>query len=262
MRFRLHRRIALIALLLQAVAVPVQAFPTTSIHWGSCPAFLGSDRYDPTSTSETITVTGNGLSGTIRSVRFTILIWAGGSQVPDAWRFDPGGCEVGSFAIGQTPAGRLCPPLRGTHASESSKVDYLAFPPGGWSDGREIVRYGVIFDPLVADPTTTYTIARLDIDHSNAILGGTREAGSCNCLERPLCISLHDVVYEDGDRVEHTMYLYDEAIHWNDPTNSLLCPGGPDLCEPACSWDQDTTCVASPTSATRASWGRVKAGYR
>jgi hypothetical protein len=259
MRFVPLRRIAL---LLQTVATPVQAVPSASIRWGSCPAFQGVNRYDPTSTSQTITVTGTGFSGTIRNIRCTIRIWAGGSQVPDAWRFDPAGCQGGRLALSQS-ASATCPALRGTHAVEFSRVDYLAYQPGGWVVAYESIHYGVAFDPIVADPTTTYTIARLDIDHSNAILGGERLAGSCNCLERPLCISLFTVDYEDGAGVDHRVSWNIEAIHWNDPANILACPSGPDLCTPECVWGSDTTCVASdPTPAAWHSWGRVKAGYR
>src|SRR5688572_28175653 len=145
----------------------------------------------------------------------------------------------------------------------SFRAWYFTIPTGDWTGGKQRILYGVEFDPFVADPTQTYTILRLDIDHSNSILGGVSVAGRCTCLERPLCISLGDVYYEDGDGVERTMPLSIEAIHWNDPLNRLSCPLGPDLCNPACGWGQDTTCVVSvPTPAVPSSWGRMKAGYR
>jgi hypothetical protein len=256
------RRLTLLTLMMQIVSGPVQAVPSASIRWGTCPAFQGVHRYDPTSTGETITVTSTGLAGAIQNFRVTIWISAVGSQVPDAWRFDPGGCQDGRLALSQS-ASASCPALRGTRAVEFPRVDYLTYPPGGWVWARESIQYGVAFDPIVADPTKTYTLARLDIDHSDAILGGLRVAGNCNCLERPLCISLYQVAYEDGNGVEHQVPLDFEGIHWNDPFNFLSCPGGPDLCAPACVWGPDTTCVASnPTPAAWRSWGRVKAGYR
>jgi hypothetical protein len=189
-------------------------------------------------------------------------MWAGGSAVPDAWRFDPAGCQGGRLTLAQPAPTGACLPLRGTHPTELSQVDYIAFPPGAWSGGKQIIRFLAQFDPMVADPTKTYTIARFVFDHSNSVLGSTSAADACGCQERPLCISLAQAIYEDGDGVERSFSIASSSIHWNDPANSLICPYGPDLCDPDCGWYGDTTCVATPTAAERQTWGRVKASYR
>jgi hypothetical protein len=204
----------------------------------------------------------SGISGTVREVHIGISLWAGGSQVSDAWRFDSQGCEAGQLYVRHAASSTACPHLRGDHPIEVSRVDYFAFASGDWSKGREDIFYGVLFDPFVSNPSVQYTLAQFELDHSDAALGGNAVPGSCGCLERPLCISVRDFSYVDGAGVTHDYnFWYSTALHWNDPGNSLLCPGGPDLCNPPCLWDGDTLCVAT-VPASMQSWGRVKAGYR
>jgi hypothetical protein len=252
------RLLAALSLLLQT---PALAVPYSEIRWTSCTT-SSSNRFDPSSTTETAAVSFTGVTGKVREVAFRIQLWAGGSQVSDAWRYDGNGCEGGLLKFTLPRGSSLCPAMTGANRVEASQVDYLAYAEGGWSKGRETIRYSALFDPMTAIASTTYTVALVHFDHPDAALGASQSAGSCGCLERPLCISLLDVHYVDDAGQEHTVQTFNSAIHWNDPGNSLLCPGGPDLCNGDCpSWEGDTLCVAT-TPATMQSWGRVKASYR
>lgn len=250
------RSLAVSLLLIQTIAPQAVAVPYGEIRWGSCTG--ASYRYDPSSTSETAAVTVSGITGKIREIAFTIRIWAGGSQVSDAWRYDENGCEAGLLRFTQPRLGP-CPVMTGANRVEASQVEYIAFD-GDWTKGTEFIRYQALFDPMTATSSTTYTLALVQFDHPDAALGATQGASQCGCLERPLCISLWDVRYKDDSYVEHTVLTL-SGIHWNDPANTLACPIGPDLCTGPCPWEGDTLCVAS-TPAMHRSWGNLKAGYR
>lgn len=251
------RLLAVCLLLLLGTAVPCQATPSgvASIRWGTCSAPGGYDRYDSSSTSDVAWVTIQGISGTVREISFTLRLWAGGSQVPDAWRYDSKGCAGGTLVIAAPSPTGPCPVITGANRLEVTSIEYLAWASAAWSNGQETLRYAAGFDPIATNSSTTYTIAQVDFGHFNTALK------NCGCLERPLCIELRDVTYRDGNGAEYTAYTWGSGIHWNDPGNALLCPGGPDLCIPECVWEADTLCVASTPVAQR-SWGNLKASYR
>jgi hypothetical protein len=115
-----------------------------------------------------------------------------------------------------------------------------------------------VFDPVVADPARTYTIARFHFDRTNVFPGGGVRPDSCGCYERPMCIQLTRAYYVDGDGNEQTILWSQSYLSWNDPNNVLACGSGKG------GWPySDTLCVANgPTPTHSRSWGAIKVQYR
>ena len=263
MRF-LPRPLALCALLHQVVVAPAMAAPMASIHWGTCPfPVSNSPNRDATNgTAQTITVTGTGLNGPVRRVELYLVLYAGGSGVPDAWRFDPGGCQAGHLQYNFDPDPPSCPSLRGAPAPGALQFEYRTYPPGGWTQANEVLTYSALFDPIATTPSVTYTLLRLDLDLSAAVSGVTGNPSSCGCMERPVCIRLGGAAWWDAQDVAHEFLLADNGIRWNDSENQLACGFDPCELNPGpCPFPGDTLCVAT-TPVLQPSWGRVKAAYR
>lgn len=237
------RSVALFALVTVAPCFPAQAFatPTVSVHWGGCP-FPTPDptnRDAGTGPTETITVTVNGLSGPVRGAQVWLLFSSQGS-LPDAWRYDPGGCEAGRLTMGPGIRIGSCPPLDGANPLEVSKFEYD--PQTG--NGRLV--YARTYEGFVADPNVTYTLGRFTFDHS--------APDPCSCLEVPLCIHIINATWVDGNIIEYSFAIAREYLNWNDPVNSVHCPFP--------HGDLATVGTCIPTPAASSSWGRVKVSYR
>jgi hypothetical protein len=237
--------------------LPVAATGSISLHWQDC-ASVAVNRNAGSGPIDRIVVTLKGASGPIQAVQVQLSLGAGFAVLPPAWRFDPDGCQAGGLTIKQTAGGPACPVLLGTNVRTISGFDYSPyFIPRGRA------YYFTAFDPIVADPGTTYTIAQFEFDHTTAISGFGTEPGACGCLDRPLCISAASASYLDAGGNEIPFQFAQDILTWNDPANSLHCGGiWCDLgeCPPP---GIDSTCVVqAPTPANARSWGSVKATYR
>lgn len=236
--------------------LPVAADGTISLHWQDCTT-TAINRNAESGPIDRIVVTLKGASGPIKGLQVQIRLSPGFAVLPPAWRFDPAGCEAGHFAARATASAPGCPILLGGRVTTLSGFDY----------GAEIERgrayYYAAFDPFVADPATIYTLVQFEFDHTNAISGFGTGPAACGCLDRPLCVALTSASYLDGSDIEIPFAVAQEYLSWNDPNNSLACPGywcELGTCDPP---PIDSTCVVqAPTPANARSWGSVKATYR
>jgi hypothetical protein len=259
-RFLPVRALSLVALFIQLCLVPAQADPLIKPHWGACPYGSDPDNIgpgDPRANRITLTVTG--LAGTIQAFLVVVRIGTGTrAGIPDAWRFEDGGCEAGHLYINSPAALEPCPQLTGEHPWTIHGAGY--YPP---APAVEELYFGASFDPFVADPNETYTLASFHFDRPDVVTGaGVPGGGGCGCFERPLCITIGNSAYLDGDGNTIPLF-YSRTLSWNDPANQLDC--GKNYCDLSpfpCYFEGDTLCVGSPTAAARRSWGSLKASYR
>ncbi len=219
----------------------VEAAPTLSVHWNSCPfpTSESTNRNAGTGPIETITVTVKGLSGPVRGAQVGLLFSSQG-PLPDAWRYDDEGCEAHRITMGPGIAGDPCPPLDGTNPLQIGAFNYDPLT------GKERLIFARIYEGFVADPNQMYTLGRFTFDHS--------APDPCACLEAPVCIHVSLASWVDADLLEYSFVIDREFVNWNDPANSLGCP--------AYGGDLATVGACSPTPATSVTWGRVKASYR
>jgi len=255
MQWPLLRPAAILTLVLSLLPSQVSSTPYVVMHWQTCSS-NAQNRNMGSGPVDEVVVTVTGLSGTVRGIGAALRLQTLFAVLPPAWRFDPDGCEAGHFQASSTPTGPGCPALLGAHAFFISRFDHDAVTMRGHAS-----YYGV-FDPFVANPATTYTLARFTFDHSNAIAGFGTTAEACGCLDRPLCLLLDDVSYVDDAGAQIPIAQLN-SLSWNDPSNSLGCGGvWCDLgnCPPP---PTDSTCVVPvPTAANTRSWGSLKASYR
>jgi hypothetical protein len=254
------RVLAILALFVHLIAIEASAYPTLTAHWGECPVGpvdpINAGPGDPR--AETITITATGLSGLVMGVEVSLFFSTfGGGGIGNAWRFDPDGCEAGHLIVNQISGSSPCPLLTGPNPQTLSSTTYAVDSYQGTVTGRERFYAVQQFDPIVADPAKTYTIARFDFDRTNVFPGGDLRPDSCGCYERPMCIQILLADYLDGNGNTQDFAWSQGRLSWNDPWNSLSC-GGEGGNSP-----NDTLCVANmPTPTRRASWGQVKVSYR
>lgn len=219
-------------------AAVASATPTVAIHWSDCSSTtVNRSRADgPTAT---IVVTVRGLSGGVRHTKARMWMKSSGyTGIPDFWRFDPGGCQIGGLdeSTGGTPD---CPPL----AMPSASIGWFA-------SGGEMI-FAAAYPTPVADPTSTYTIGTFTFDLSDT---------TCACADQPQCFFV-DAAWIDDAGVERQFFPEQEYLTWNN-LYGTCSTSGPLCGNPADCADPPNPCSAGATPAARASWGRVRANYR
>ena len=173
-----------------------------------------------------------------------------GAQYPDAWRFDPSGCEpFGSFQAGQDapPAvAATCPPLHGTVPSSLSKT----FSYDAVTDAASIV-LGVGYlgnlgqgNSGVANPAQRMHLGVVRLVMTKAATGPTTPPTTCGGLEKPLCITITSAQWTNPPGTTFNWAIGNASITANDPQNASQCPG------------------IGPTPAQPSTWGTIKNQYR
>jgi hypothetical protein len=169
---------------------------------------------------------------------------------PDAWRFDPNGCEpFGSFQAGQDapPAvAATCPPMHGSVASILSKS--FSYDAG---TGTAAIVLGVGYPgPFgggnpVANPAQRYHLGVVRLVMTNAVTGpsGAPQV-ACGGLEKPMCITTTSAEWSTPAGATNTWAVGNASITANDPQNASQCPG------------------IAPTVARPSTWGAIRSQYR
>ncbi|MEP7028511.1 MAG: hypothetical protein ABI960_07940, partial [Candidatus Eisenbacteria bacterium] len=215
--------LAVALVVLPGVVLPptVRSSPTVDLHWNSCTSTLMNLDGGQGSTPKLV-VTAHGLTGTIRGYYLGIRFWSLGALLPQAWRFDSEGCAAGLLTGGAVSSNAACPRLGGYPSPTTYQYQYL-----GEGVSRGWLGFSSQFPAFVADPATTYTLAEFNFDFGGTFNGAGSRADSCGCLDRPLCLALTDHEWFDGDLQPRSMASIRDALTWNDPTNTNVCPIGP-----------------------------------
>ena len=247
--------LSFIALLLGATSAP--ASPALSVNWSGCPASHPPvNRNLSEGPISSIVISGHGFTRPVRAVQAWLMVGRTGyTGIPDAWRFDPAGCQAGRFQASYAAASSDCPALVGDHVTQVSRFDYNG------DAGKGVAIFAAAFDLRETDPNATYTIVRFQFDHSNGFFGLGAKPDSCGCVERPQCLRIVTASWLDENLVEYPFVIEQEFATWQDPTNSSFCPGVVECFDPPC--DIPDPCAApQPTPAHTRSWGSVKSWYR
>jgi hypothetical protein len=110
----------------------------------------------------------------------------GPPAVPDAWRFDFGGCAGYAAAAIQYPTDASCPPFHGNIASTPTSDLRIQ------DDGSLVINLIRGYPPGVnpVDPQVRSVVARISFDHSRSVVGPGVPGTSCGGFEREVTWSV------------------------------------------------------------------------
>jgi len=157
------------------------------LNWGSCTGPAHQANTGAHSYSLYVSVTG------IDRPHQAYEVWLGfstaGDTTPDAWEFDPTGCQSPSLAsvtIEPGPADhKACPPLNGG----KSKLKFTTVrlrPTAPYGTMQCIVADTYPTGVMEFDPKQRYLIARIDFDHSASVEGAALADTTCGGFEQKI----------------------------------------------------------------------------
>jgi hypothetical protein len=217
------------------------ASPRIDLAWTQCygvtgwltnRSYTGAANYDLQVSASNVTVDNVGEAYWGHDVVVTI-----GPNVPDAWRFDPQGCQTANFSevtYITTAAGASCPGLRN---GEDVPVNTYAYNPvTGKAEVEGSDAYAAA-GGRIPNPSQLYLLYRFRFPLDEDICPGSLQ---------PLCFHLTKAEFAVGTEPALAYLVFGTPgqfwATWNDAPNSLGCPG------------------ATPTQPS--TWGRMKGLYR
>lgn len=148
--------------------------------------------------------------------------------LPDAWRFDIGGCQGPGRLQAYPVAVAGCPALLGANAV--TNASFVMDP-----NGPEL-HLTATYDNLASDPNARYVMWRIRFDHSNSIAGSDSDPTNCDGAGTPLQFDLD---------------LHSQVFLGNGGHVDMAPDGGAAL------WQGGPPVRTQPTT-----WGRLKGLYR
>ena len=175
-----------------------------------------------------------------RTIRLVLeLSAADGGPIPDAWRFDAGGCQgpdLLSWDYFVAAAIKTCP---GNMPPVAQTVTHdVRLAPDGQSLRFEFER--TFATPSVLRGLSERLVLSLLFDHSASVAGTASGGAACGGVERPVCLRLVEAQYESfaGMWQDHRRLNTDYRAN---------APPGSDC---------------GPVAARAATWGTIKGQYR
>ena len=169
--------------------------------------------------------------------------------LPDAWRFENGGCQNPSstspyLTIDQYPPPELAATCPAFQQGSEPSVQVKGFTyDAATGMGRLRCWSAYPSHPIASvNPATRYHLARFVIDQTKGGVGPSVPGSTCGGLETPLCLSLGYIAWLDLQGSEFGWTIGNQCVTVNDPTNSTKCAGA--------------------TAVRAATWGSLKAQYR
>jgi hypothetical protein len=229
---------------------------TITLSWDGGPGAHPLNRTHLAGTTATVVATATGFEQPVRGIQVVVRVRSQYDGVPDAWRFEPGGCAAGGFSTPEIAVDPGVPFLTGPNVQRVSQAKY--------EFGVERFVFAIIHDPVAVPFAARYTIAQFQFDLSKAFDGFGLKADSCGCLEQPQAAHLLSASWLAADGNEYAFTVVEECLGWEDPNNSVSCPFfGCDLCDPDPPPPPHNPCTdQQPTAAAPRTWGSVKALYR
>ncbi len=240
---------------------------TAQTHPGAGVAQISWDQCAPLIAAKTPTagpmvfyasVTGHSVAHQKYEIRF--LLGDESRGLPDAWRFDPAGCNAGAFQFtgGPPPADvpANCPVFVPQSIARTSVSTFgLVDPAWGYSPGLGVGYLGLIYANGGAgspnhDPVRRYLLGRFTLDHTWSVFGPTPGDGSaCGGFERSICVILDQSLSGWTDLAGASWRFKSSGRDW------ITVKGEEDgLCSPGI--------LEPPTPAATSTWGVIKAQYR
>jgi len=136
-----------------------------------------------------------GHSGAHKAYEFFLTCKDGDGEIPDAWRFDVGGCQpAGTVSIDHLWPDMIktCPGFQGTNQSIQYRGYEFARPFHGLEGSPMVIYFANSYPAGVSSPSpsTRYVLGRVLFDHTNSVLEEEAAAGLCGGLARPMCFTL------------------------------------------------------------------------
>jgi len=238
----MHRLVIIAILLVPGAAA---AAPTALLTWqletlAGCYRAM-DDQYLEAGTRLGVGVTGPAEPFTAYAVSIDALP-QDGLPMPEAWRFEPGGCQLADRVSWKThpspgsPCGWLF-----AMSSEPPPSTAITFDAGA---NRLRLEFSISLpqaaEPFPGDESLVTIVA---FDHRSSVPTIDAAEGDCGGRERPMCFSLRSLRFQ---RPDGSWFEADR------PT--------PVITMNAASWDGPAGCSAVP--ARPATWGAVKGRYR
>jgi hypothetical protein len=189
--------------ILCALAAPGHADDgLVNMTWNGCAGPLDVTPAPADTLSLYLTVSGMNGGHKGYDVRFTYGNSA--QQVPDAWRFDPNGCEGSSRVRQDVSLPGTCPAFyqAGTHNLQIRQVDFSP-PSDPYATTLMRVLLASVYDPVTAvNPGETYLLERVRFDLSHAVPGSGSGPLACGGLEQMMAFTLTSATYLDLNGIE------------------------------------------------------------
>ena len=205
-----------------ALAATAEA-QTVDFSWDACTPIL-TDRAAPNPGGPvTAFVTLTGQTEAYRGFQATWVVGDPNDELPDAWRFEVGGCNDGFFVGRPLPPAELaasCPPFVPGSVAQVIVSDFRFVPDGlGYpkSMGRGVLAIVTQEDLLIPNPNLRYHLARFTFDFSHSAFGPGVPGVSCGGLETPMTLTLvpHRMSYLDAASIEHFWAIGNGVITLN-----------------------------------------------
>lgn len=175
-----------------------------------------------------------------RGYAITLELSSPTGVLPQAWRFDAGGCQPeGSLEVHHRgpPVFTKCPDFAPTSTSTSSATSFD--PDSG------VLRIDLTHDydpePPAQSTSGRYWAADWQFNHRLSVYGSDGDPVTCNDADRLICIRVIRAAFKDAEGVFHD---------WKVATPVVTVAGEGVAPDP---------CLAVPAAA--ATWGRIKARY-
>jgi hypothetical protein len=223
-----------------------QAAGTVSLSWDTCTGPLNRKIQPGSLVSFYVSEIGHSEPHYGYDVRVQLSTWCGtdgATPLPDAWRFEDGGCQGPDFLLIEhlTPDGSyFCYSFQGAVASQQIK-QFTYDPLSGKAEIALVNAYPA--GAISTDPTKRYYLARVLFDQTFGAAGPSVPGVACGGLEQPVCLLLRKASWLDGSSTERAFAVANACIGANDLTGS------------------GTGCNL-PTAARPATWGAIRSQYR
>ena len=231
-----------------------------------CAARRGMDIEPYSAADHVLTVSITGVDGDVYGVDFTIAIVdpcsPEGQFIPQAWRFDPAGCQAGALRITRPASVDGCPglpPGSGTPTLEAVTTEMIGgflFPPDNSviKSPAVLVHFAQIFPTVHFTAGQRYVAAQITFPMGQTVAGADPEGVKCGCAAAPrlLTVIKGGITTSLGDIPSGT----GNAVYWVDFVGCAIAPKGP----PATDTGSDPACLTTASRST--SWGAIKSQYR
>jgi hypothetical protein len=225
-------------------ALPVLAEPQVSLSWNSCTGPLDLSMDQPQGQILQLYASVIGMTDGHTAYQVWIKYGDANGFVPDAWRFDPDGCQANWVQVVNVSPFSSCPPFNGGNPSTLLPVSDLWPPEYGYPVTLMRAGLGVIYPAGVGDPDPfqRYHLVRFLFDHTYSSSGPTNYPVDCGDFATPLCFAIERAVWVDPYAIVNTF-----GGGSNGQTFVTFNGGG-------------GGCGAVP--AHPSTWGAIKAQYR
>ena len=199
-----------------------------------------------------------GIDVPLQAYETTFIYGSATGDYPDAWAFDPTGCQGSSFVtidhLAPAAVSKSCPTMQGASASvqvkDVGKVPLSDQGTGYLGTNMRVSLFNAFPNNVGGVPTgvtpligTRYFLERVLFDHTFSVPGATTAGLTCGGYGTPMCFKIIRANYLDLSGLE---FKFGRNVDGNG-VEFVTFNGG-------------TACSAVPAKA--ATWGAIKSQYR